>query len=129
MRRQMEGNVQYLQKKVDSEHAGTVFFNGGLECFCKNECIIHSHAERTCGLHSEIASKIPSLKLRCISNPVNDPSHPGKVQALAGAETLLTGSPACFFALSEVYPDLQANANMSRLIIMASPAKIVRRRR
>jgi hypothetical protein len=57
------------------------------------------------------------------------PSHSGKVQALAEAETLLTGSPACFFALPEVYPDLQANANMNQLTIMASPAKIVRRRR
>ncbi|MDG1892822.1 MAG: LemA family protein [Verrucomicrobiota bacterium] len=49
------------------------------------------------------------------SNAASDPSNAGAVQALAGAETLLTGTLGRFFALSESYPDLQANANMMQL--------------
>ena len=49
------------------------------------------------------------------SNAASDPSNTGAVQALAGAETALTGTLGRFFALSESYPDLQANANMMQL--------------
>jgi LemA protein len=49
------------------------------------------------------------------SNAASDPSNAGAVQALAGAETALTGTLGRFFALSEAYPDLQANSNMSQL--------------
>ena len=49
------------------------------------------------------------------SNAASDPSNAGAVQALAGAETALTGTLGRFFALSEAYPDLQANSNKSKL--------------
>ncbi len=49
------------------------------------------------------------------SNAASDPSNAGAVQALAGAETALTGTLGRFFALSEAYPDLKANSNMSQL--------------
>ena len=49
------------------------------------------------------------------STAANDPGNPGAVQALAGAETALTGTLGRFFALSEAYPDLKANSNMMQL--------------
>ncbi len=49
------------------------------------------------------------------SAAASDPGNPGAVQALAGAETALTGTLGRFFALSEAYPDLKANANMMQL--------------
>ena len=49
------------------------------------------------------------------STAASDPGNPGAVQALAGAETALTGTLGRFFALSEAYPDLKANANMMQL--------------
>jgi len=49
------------------------------------------------------------------STAASDPGSPGAVQALAGAETALTGTLGRFFALSEAYPDLKANSNMMQL--------------
>ena len=49
------------------------------------------------------------------STAASDPGNPGAVQALAGAETALTGTLGRFFALSEAYPDLKANSNMIQL--------------
>ena len=49
------------------------------------------------------------------STAASDPGNPGAVQALAGAETALTGTLGRFFALSEAYPDLKANSNMMQL--------------
>jgi LemA protein len=44
-----------------------------------------------------------------------NPGNPGAVQALAGAENMLTGALGRLFALSESYPDLKANQNMIQL--------------
>jgi LemA protein len=44
-----------------------------------------------------------------------DPSAPGAVKALAGAESQLTGALGRLFAVVESYPDLKANQNMMQL--------------
>jgi LemA protein len=44
-----------------------------------------------------------------------DPTDVAAMQALAGAERGLTGALTRFFALSEAYPDLKADANMRQL--------------
>jgi LemA protein len=44
-----------------------------------------------------------------------DPTDAVAMQALAGAERGLTGALTRFFALSESYPDLKADANMRQL--------------
>ncbi|WOO43415.1 LemA family protein [Rubellicoccus peritrichatus] len=44
-----------------------------------------------------------------------NPGDPSVMQALAGAEGMLTGAMGRFFALSEAYPDLKANQNMMQL--------------
>jgi LemA protein len=44
-----------------------------------------------------------------------DPTDVAAMQALAGAERGLTGAMTRFFALSEAYPDLKADANMRQL--------------
>ena len=44
-----------------------------------------------------------------------NPGDPQTMQALAGAETALTGAVGRLFALSEAYPDLKANTNMLAL--------------
>jgi LemA protein len=44
-----------------------------------------------------------------------DPTDAAAMQALAGAERGLTGALTRFFALSEAYPDLKADANMRQL--------------
>jgi LemA protein len=41
-----------------------------------------------------------------------DPTDPGAIQALAGAEATLGGVLGRLFALAESYPDLKANQNM-----------------
>jgi LemA protein len=45
-----------------------------------------------------------------------NPGDAGNIQALAGAETALTGTMSRFFALMESYPDLKANENMRVLM-------------
>jgi LemA protein len=45
----------------------------------------------------------------------SDPSNPEAIKQLMGAETALTGAMSRFFALSEAYPDLKANQNMTQL--------------
>ena len=44
-----------------------------------------------------------------------DPGNAEAIQALAGAEGMLTGAMGRLFALSESYPDLKANQNMMQL--------------
>jgi len=44
-----------------------------------------------------------------------DPGDPNAMNALASAEGVLTGALGKLFALSESYPDLKANQNMSQL--------------
>jgi LemA protein len=44
-----------------------------------------------------------------------DPSTPGAVKALAGADGQLTGALGRLFAVVESYPDLKANQNMMQL--------------
>lgn len=44
------------------------------------------------------------------------PGDPATMQQLAGAEAALTGSLGRLFALSESYPELKANENMSQLM-------------
>jgi LemA protein len=43
------------------------------------------------------------------------PGDPAAMQALAGAEQMLSGSLGRLFALAESYPDLKANQNMAQL--------------
>ncbi len=43
------------------------------------------------------------------------PGDPAAMQALAGAEQMLSGTLGRLFALSEAYPDLKANQNMAQL--------------
>lgn len=44
-----------------------------------------------------------------------NPGDPQAMQALQGAEGLLTGAMSRFMALAEAYPDLKANQNMMQL--------------
>ncbi len=46
----------------------------------------------------------------------SDPGDVGAIQALAGAEGVLTGTLGRLFALSESYPDLKANQTMQQLM-------------
>jgi LemA protein len=50
--------------------------------------------------------------LNGLQNAAADPSNPAAIQALAAAETTLTGSLGKLFALVENYPDLKASENM-----------------
>ena len=49
-------------------------------------------------------------------NVMANPASGGAVQALAAAETALTGAMGKFMALAESYPDLKANTTMNELI-------------
>lgn len=49
------------------------------------------------------------------SKVAQDPSDANAMRHLLGAETALTGAMGRFFALSEAYPDLKADANMRQL--------------
>lgn len=44
-----------------------------------------------------------------------DPTDPGAIRELAGAENLLGAAMGRFFALAEAYPELKANQNMMQL--------------
>jgi LemA protein len=44
-----------------------------------------------------------------------NPGNPAAMQALGGAENMLTGTLSKLFALVESYPDLKANQNMAQL--------------
>ncbi|MCG8442723.1 MAG: LemA family protein [Caulobacterales bacterium] len=44
-----------------------------------------------------------------------NPGDPAAMQALVGAENVLSGTLGRLFALSEAYPDLKANQNMAQL--------------
>ena len=44
-----------------------------------------------------------------------DPTSAGNIQALAGAETALTGALGRLLAVAEAYPDLKANQNMMQV--------------
>ncbi len=50
-----------------------------------------------------------------LSRAAANPGDPAAMQALASAETGLTGALGRLFALSEAYPDLKANQNMAQL--------------
>jgi len=50
-----------------------------------------------------------------MDNAKNDPGDASKMEALGGAENMLTGALSKLFALSESYPDLKANQNMMQL--------------
>ncbi len=50
-----------------------------------------------------------------LQTAAGDPSNAAAIQALAGAETGLTGALGRLFALAEAYPDLKANQNMLQL--------------
>lgn len=50
-----------------------------------------------------------------LERAANNPGDPAAMQALAAAESGLTGTLRQLFALSEAYPDLKANTNMSQL--------------
>jgi len=50
------------------------------------------------------------------SRAAADPSDPGAIKGLMGAEAALTGALGKFFALAEAYPDLKANQTMSQLM-------------
>lgn len=50
------------------------------------------------------------------SQAAADPGNPAAMQSLMGAENMLTGTLGKLFALSEAYPDLKADANMSKLM-------------
>jgi len=49
------------------------------------------------------------------SRAAANPGDPASMQALAGAESGLTGALGRLFAVSEAYPDLKANQNMMQL--------------
>jgi len=49
------------------------------------------------------------------SKAAANPGDPATMQALAGAESGLSGALGRLFALSEAYPDLKANQNMMQL--------------
>jgi LemA protein len=50
-----------------------------------------------------------------LSKAAANPGDPAAMQALASAESGLTGALGRLFALSEAYPDLKANQNMAQL--------------
>jgi LemA protein len=50
-----------------------------------------------------------------LERAANNPGDPAAMQALASAESGLTGALRQLFALSEAYPDLKANTNMAQL--------------
>ena len=50
-----------------------------------------------------------------LQKAAQDPGNAEAIQALAGAEGMLTGAMGRLFALAESYPDLKANQNMMQL--------------
>ena len=50
-----------------------------------------------------------------LQKAAQNPGNAEAIQALAGAEGMLTGAMGRLFALSESYPDLKANQNMMQL--------------
>jgi LemA protein len=50
-----------------------------------------------------------------LSRAAANPGDPAAMQALAAAETGLSGALGRLFALAEAYPDLKANTNMAQL--------------
>jgi len=53
--------------------------------------------------------------LQAEKRAASNPGDASAIQQLAGSEQMLTGTLSRFFALSESYPDLQANRNMMQL--------------
>lgn len=56
-----------------------------------------------------------SAALQAQQRAAADPTAPGAIASLVGAETALTGALGRLFALAENYPDLKANQNMMQL--------------
>jgi LemA protein len=60
----------------------------------------------------EAVVKARNSAISGLQNAAADPANPEAIQALAAAETTLTGSLGKLFALVENYPDLKASENM-----------------
>ena len=71
-----------------------------------------THERETLTKVTEARAAAVSAKQAAKSNP----DDPGAIAALGKAESLLSGSLANFFALSENYPELRANETMSQLM-------------
>lgn len=71
-----------------------------------------AHEKETLTRVIEARNQAASAKRAAAENPDN----PGAIAALGAAESALSGSLANFFALSEQYPDLKANQNISQLM-------------
>jgi len=70
-----------------------------------------SHERAT--LEAVIQARSAAMQARQTAS--SDPTAPGVIAELAGAETMLTGALGRLFALAESYPDLKANQNMMQL--------------
>lgn len=70
-----------------------------------------SHERET--LEAVIAARNQAVTAQ--QRAASQPGDPSAMQALAGAETALTGAVGRLFALAESYPDLKANQNMLAL--------------
>jgi LemA protein len=64
----------------------------------------------------EAVIKARNQAIRAEERASANPGAPEAMQALRGAETMLTGALGRFFALSEAYPDLKADRAMSQLM-------------
>ncbi len=63
----------------------------------------------------EAVTQARAAAMQAQQRALSDPTAPGVIAGLAGAETALTGALGRLFALSENYPDLKANQNMMQL--------------
>ncbi len=70
------------------------------------------HEKETLSAVIEARNAAASANDKVASNP----GDPSSMEALAGAESALTGTLGRLFALAEAYPDLKANQTMSTLM-------------
>ncbi|WMS85541.1 LemA family protein [Pleionea litopenaei] len=71
-----------------------------------------SHERET--LEAVIAARSQAVSAN--QKAADDPSDAGSIQALMGAESVLTGAMGRLFAVMESYPDLKANETMSNVM-------------
>jgi len=64
----------------------------------------------------EAVIKARNQAIRAEQRASESPGRPEAMQALQGAEAMLTGALSRFFALSEAYPDLKADRTMRELM-------------
>lgn len=64
----------------------------------------------------EAVIKARNTAVSAAGTAMQKPGNPEAMQQLVGAESALTGALGKFFALSEGYPDLKANQNISQLM-------------